>query len=63
MLLPVFSCDGQDFHYPSSWATYSRSAPHVCGTLYDVWWQHSCFAENPGPSRHKNDYALCSLGT
>nr|WP_235135719.1 hypothetical protein [Enterobacter huaxiensis] len=62
MLLPVFVCDGQNFHRASSRPAYPRSAPYVRSTLHDVWRQHPCPAENPRPSRHKNDYALCSPG-
>nr|WP_244999849.1 hypothetical protein [Enterobacter mori] len=32
-------------------------------TLHDVRWEHSCPSENPRPPRHKNDHALCSLGS
>ncbi|WCE15717.1 hypothetical protein PHA72_08240 [Enterobacter ludwigii] len=60
MLLPVFVCDGQNFHRASSRPAYPRSAPYVRSTLYDVWRQHPCPTENPRPSRHKNDHALCS---
>ncbi|MEG0100469.1 MAG: hypothetical protein RR750_14000 [Citrobacter sp.] len=32
-------------------------------SLYDVRWKHPRLAENPRSSRHKNDHALCSLGS
>nr|WP_264469257.1 hypothetical protein [Escherichia coli] len=52
MLLPVFICDGEDFHRASTRAAYPRSAPHICCALYDVGREHSCPAENPGAPRH-----------
>ncbi|MCU8613446.1 hypothetical protein OE184_05605 [Klebsiella pneumoniae] len=63
MLLPVSVGDGQNLNSASSWAAYPRSAPHVCSTLYDVRRKHPCPPENPRPSRHKNDHALCSPGS
>ncbi|MCK7101254.1 hypothetical protein L8P39_01775 [Enterobacter cloacae] len=52
MLLPVFVCDGQNLHRASSRATYPRSAPYICSTLYDVWREHPCATKNPWSSRH-----------
>ncbi|WIO45445.1 hypothetical protein P2G42_08315 [Klebsiella electrica] len=62
MLLPVLVSDGQNLHRASSRPAYPRSAPYVRSALHDVWRQHPCPAENPRPSRHKNDHALCSPG-
>ncbi|MDV2137672.1 hypothetical protein RZZ46_10655 [Citrobacter amalonaticus] len=60
MLLPVFICDGENLYSASTRAAYTRFAPHVCGTLHDVWREHSCSAKNTWTPRHKNDNALCS---
>nr|WP_255519603.1 tyrosine-type recombinase/integrase [Enterobacter cloacae complex sp. P1B] len=43
-------------------AAYPRFASYVRSTLHDVWRQHPCPAEDPRPSRHKKDHALCSPG-
>ncbi|MDX6033264.1 hypothetical protein SIL20_17330 [Scandinavium sp. V105_12] len=63
MLFPVFVGDGKNLHRASARTAHSRSASYVRSTLYDVRREHPCSAENPGPSRHKNDHALCSPGT
>ncbi|MCK6644076.1 hypothetical protein L8S64_10910 [Enterobacter bugandensis] len=62
MLLPVFVCDAKNFNSASPWAAYPRFASYVRSTLHDVWRQHPCPAEDPRPSRHKKDHALCSPG-
>ncbi|MDU7940579.1 MAG: hypothetical protein E7J44_16760 [Citrobacter freundii] len=60
MLFSIFIRDGKNFYCAPSRSTDTRSAPYVCGTFHDVRREHPCAAKNPGPSRHKNDYALCS---
>nr|WP_309145121.1 hypothetical protein [Klebsiella pneumoniae] len=62
LLFPVSISHGENLHLASARSAYTRSAPYVRSTLHDVWRQHPCPAENPRPSRHKNDHALCSLG-
>nr|WP_230323653.1 MULTISPECIES: hypothetical protein [Citrobacter] len=52
LLLPVFISHGENLHRASTRTAYPRSAPHLCCTLYDVGWEHTCPAENPGSSRH-----------
>nr|WP_312154142.1 hypothetical protein [Lelliottia nimipressuralis] len=63
MLLPVFVCDGENLHRASARPTYPCPTPYVCSTLYDVRREHPCAPENSGPSRHKNDHALCPPGS
>nr|WP_247687076.1 hypothetical protein [Klebsiella michiganensis] len=63
MLLPVFVGDGENFHRASTRTAHSRSSSYVRSTLYDVGREHPGSAENPGPSRHKNDHALRPPGT
>ncbi|MCX9036429.1 hypothetical protein NLN82_10320 [Citrobacter portucalensis] len=53
-------CDRKDFYSAASRTTYPRSTPYVRSTFYDVWREYPCPPENPRPSRHKNDHALCS---